>query len=129
MKVLQTRRGIDPMWQKWIADLETLVKLSGGVRRLSKLLGIKEATIYSWGRNGRISPLGALLCQKSAELGDYFQFTELRPDLTDKDANNLQGTKEYKKSRGLQQRYESTKAFNRDSVIQALTGYTDAKEA
>ena len=117
MKVLQTRRDIDPNWQLHIDNLNKLVKLAGSPKRLSKLLGIKLSTVYSWGRNGRISILGALLVCESIELSRFFTFIGLRPDQINSDKIYYQKMKDYKSCKVKQKRYEESPNFKKESVI------------
>ena len=68
MQILHTRRTIDPNWEQHIKNLELILKFAGSPKRLSKLLGVNLNTVYSWGRSGQISPIGALLVEQSKEL-------------------------------------------------------------
>lgn len=120
IRILETRRNIDPNWEKQIEDLKNLLRLANGAKRLSKLLGVKESTIYAWCRYGRISPLGALLVESSSELGDFYNFVQLRPDQNMKDKDALSQTKEFKRSRKQQKSFECSVNFKKDSVIETF---------
>jgi len=107
MKPYQTRRGIDPNWQKQIRDLVDLSTVAGGDVRLARLLGVPRSTVASWGRAGRISVTGAALVGKCVELTRYFSREGLRPDVDAETWIAVENSEAFKTARALQTTYET----------------------
>jgi len=86
--------------------LKRLVTLAGGVKNLSKILGIPEMTIYGWVRYGQISIRGFVLALQSSIIPREMVLP-LRPDLDasaytsdDLDADDIEAMKAAEKTIG-----------------------------
>jgi hypothetical protein len=120
MQYHETLRGIDPEWEKKIRELRQLVTIAGSPGRFAEILGLPVKTIYSFGRSGQVSPVGALLVETSKELGELFKARELRPDIKSDSWERLKNSKRFKDARKRQKKFEKENKKDHRSPIQAI---------
>jgi hypothetical protein len=95
--------------------LHDLKILAGSTERLASLLGVDKGTVYAWTSKREISTAGALLVEFSKELGKYFDFYTMRPDLTDEHRAYCMPKIKFQRARVHQIAFEKDQGYKLES--------------